>query len=151
MNWEHQLVVPRNLRGKESVLHVNRLKRAYKQGIWKERGQEKYYMKQRIRRQEPEADESAILATGPISIPAPLDDRRQRSPGTPNRNLPRQIDTPTSAPESLDAPGSQRLDPNYVPPDTPRSRRELGTTRLQPRITRLQSRLQALPKAPGDD
>ena len=138
----------RNVRGKVSVVHVNRLKQAYKQGIWKERGQERCYSKQRIRRQEPVADESAILAPGTISIPAPQDDRRQPSPGTPNRSLPRQIDTPASAPQFLDAPGSQRLDPNYVPPDTPRSRRELGTTRLQPPITRLQSRLQALPEAP---
>ena len=81
-----------SLRVKESVVHVNRLKRAYKQGIWKERGQEKCYRKQCIRRQESEADESAILAPGPTSIPAPQDDRRQPSPGTPNRNLPRQMD-----------------------------------------------------------
>ena len=151
MNGEHQLLVPRNLRVKESVVHVNRLKRAYKQGIWKERGQEKCYRKQRIRRQEPGEDESAILALGPISIPSPQDDRWQPSPGNPNRNLPLQMDTPPSAPQYLDAPGSQRLDPNYVPPDTPPSRRELGTTRPQPPITRLQSRLQALHEAPGDD
>ena len=83
--------------------------------------------------------------------PAPQNDRRQLSPGTPNRTLPRQMDTPASALRSLDAPGSQRLDPNYVPPDTPRSRRELGTTRLQPHITRIQSKLQVLPEAPEDD
>ena len=146
--WNYRI---RNVRGKESVVHVNKLKRSYKQGIWKERGQEECYRKQRIRRQEPGEDESAILAPRPISIPAPQDDRRQPSPGTPNRNLPRQMDTPASAPQSLDAPGSQRLDPKYVPPDTPRSRRELGTTRPQPPITRLQSRLQALHEAPGDD
>ena len=61
------------------------------------------------------------------------------------------MDTSSSATHSLDAPGSQRMDPNHVPPDTPRSRRELGTTRPQPPITRLQSRLQALQEAPEDD
>ena len=59
--------------------------------------------------------------------------------------------TPASAPHSLDAPGLQRVDPKYVPTDTPTSRRVLGTTRPQPPITRLQSRLQALQEAPEDD
>jgi len=79
----------RNVRGKESVVHVNRLKQTYKQGIWKERGQEKCYRKQRIRRQEPGEDKPAILAPGPISIPAPRDDGNlpwnpQPEPATPN-------------------------------------------------------------------
>ena len=146
--WNYRI---RNLQGKDSVVHVNRLKRAYKQGIWKEREQEKFYRKQRIRRKEPGGDESAILAPGPISIPAPQDDRRQPSPGTPNRNLPLQMDTPASAPQSLDAPASQRLNPNYVPPDTPRSRFELGATSPQRPITRLQSSLQALHETPEGD
>jgi len=51
----------------------------------------------------------------------------------------------------LDGPGSQRADPNYVPPDTPRSRRELGTTRPDPPVTRLRSRLQAVLEAPDPD
>jgi hypothetical protein len=113
--------------------------------------QERCYWEQRIRRQEPEADEPAVLAPGPISIPAPHDDRRQPTPGTPNRNLPHQMDTPALAPQSLDATESQKMDPNYVPPDTPRSRRELGTTRAQPPITTFQSRLQALQEASEDD
>jgi hypothetical protein len=46
-----------NLQGKEFVVHNNRLKRAYKQGIWKAKGKERYYRKQRTRRQEPEEDE----------------------------------------------------------------------------------------------
>jgi hypothetical protein len=37
-----------------------------------------------------------------------------------------------------------RKDPNFVPSDTPVTRRELGTTRLHPPLTRLQSRLHVL-------
>ena len=132
-------------------MHVNRLKQAHKQGIWKAKGQERCYRKQRIRQQEPEEDKPALLAPGPMSIPAHQDDNWQPTPGNPNRSPPHQMDTPTSAPHSLDAPGSQRIDPNYVPPDTPRSRRELGTTGPQPQITKLQSRLQALQEASEDD
>ena len=104
----------RNLRGKESVVHVNRLRQAYKQGIWKKRRQEKCYRKQRIRRQEPVEDESDLIAPGPISIPAHQDDREQPTTGTPKRNLPQQMDTPASKPQSLDASASQRMDPKYV-------------------------------------
>ena len=48
-------------------MHVIRLKQAYKQGIWKEKGQERCYRKQRIRRQDPEADEPGILHADEVS------------------------------------------------------------------------------------
>ena len=35
LRWNYRI---KNLRGKESVVHVNRLKQAYKQGIWEEKG-----------------------------------------------------------------------------------------------------------------
>ena len=76
---------------------------------------------------------------------------RQPTPETPNRSQPHQMDTPASEPQFLDAPGSQRIDPNYDPPDTPRSRRELWTMRPQPPITRIQSRLQSLQEASEED
>jgi hypothetical protein len=53
------------------------------------------------------------------------------------------VDTPTGSPQHLEEPGSAKIDPNYRPPDTPRSRRELEEpTRLQPPVTRLRARLQ---------
>jgi hypothetical protein len=63
------------------------------------------------------------------------------------------MDTPATEPHCLDAPRSQSIDPNYILPDMPCSRHELGTTRPQPPITRLQSWLQALQEASdeGDD
>jgi len=142
-----------NLQGKEFVVHINTLKRAYKQGIWKAKGKERCYTKQRTRQQEPEEDEPAALAPSPISIPAPQVDNWQPAPGTPNRSSPHAMDTLATEPHSLDAPRSQRIDPNYIPPDTPCSRDELGTTRPHPQITRLQSWLQALQEASdeGDD
>jgi len=140
-----------NQQGKDSVVHVNRTERAYKQGIWKPKKRVRCYRKQRTRRQEPEEDESAVLAPGPMSIHAPQDENRQPGYRSPNRNSPRVLDTPATEQHYLDGPGSQRGDPDHVPPDTPRSRRELGTTRPDPPVTRLRSRLQALHEAPDQD
>jgi hypothetical protein len=136
-----------NLQAKEFVVHIKRLKRAYNQGIWKAKGKQSCYRKQQTRRQESDEDGTAVLAPGPITIPAPQVDNQQPDPVTPNRSPLRLLDTPATEPRSLDDPGSHRIDPNYVPPSTPRSRRELRTTRPQPPVTRLQTRMQALQEA----
>jgi len=72
-----------NPQGKEFVVHVNRLKRAYNPGIWKAKEKKRCYRKQRSRREEPEEDEPAVLAPGPIMIPEPQVDDRQQAPATP--------------------------------------------------------------------
>jgi len=59
--------------------------------------------------------------------------------------------TPATEPYSSNAHGSQRRDSNCVPPNTPRTRRELGTARSHPPLTTLQSRLQALEEAAEQD
>jgi hypothetical protein len=128
-----------NQKVNESVVHVNRLQRAYKQGSWKAKEKERCYRKQRKGRQEPE-DESAVLAPGPLSIPAHQVENRQPVPRSPKGSSPRALQTPATERHHLDGPGSQRAVPNYVPPDIPRSRRELGTTRQDPPVTLLRSR-----------
>jgi hypothetical protein len=40
-----------------------------------------------------------------------------------------------------DTPTSDRNDPVYLPPDTPRSRRELETVRTEPPVTRSRARI----------
>jgi hypothetical protein len=140
-----------NQQGKEFVVHLNRMKRAFKQGIWKAKSRERCYRKQRTRQQELEEDEPAVLAPGPMSIPVPQDGNQQPTPRTPNRSPPHMMDTPATEPHSSNVHGSQRTDPNYVPPTTPRSRRELGTTRSHPPLTRLQSRLQVLQETAEQD
>jgi len=133
-----------NQQGKEFVVHLNRMKRAFKQGIWKAKSRERCYRKQRTRRQELEVEKPAVLAPGPMSIPVPQDGNRQPTPRTPNRSPPHMMDTTATKPHSSNVHGSQRTDRNYVPPITPRSRREPETTRLHPPLTKLQSSLQAL-------
>jgi hypothetical protein len=131
-------------------VHVNRLKRAYNPGIWKAKEKKRCYRKQRPRREEPEEDEPAILAPGPITIYEPQVDNRQQAPGTPRRSPTNSLDTPATEPHTSDAPETQMADPNYIPSDTPRSRRELETTRTHPPVTRLRSRLQALQEEPDE-
>jgi hypothetical protein len=53
------------------------------------------------------------------------------------------MDTASTAPQFSES-REMRLDPTFVPENTPITRRELGTTRSQPPNTRLQSRLHAL-------
>jgi hypothetical protein len=133
----------KSTQGKESVVHVNRMKRAYKQGMLRAKGKGKCYRKHRARGQELEEDDPAVRAPGPIQIPTPQVDNHQPGLRSPNRNSPRTLDTPATGPINFDAPGSQRADPTYAPPDTTRSRSELEATRQRPPITRLRSRLQA--------
>jgi transposase InsO family protein len=132
-----------NQQGKESVVHVNRLKVAHSQGNWNPKsGKEKFYRK---RKAEPKEEEEEV-ATPPrgITTESPQDETPNSDAEGSTQEEPTVVDTPTeNLQRSLDAPGSERADPSYAPPDTPRSRRELGTTRLQPPITRLRARLQA--------
>ena len=104
----------KNTQGKESVVHVNRMKRAYKQRTLTAKEKGRCYRKHRARGQELEEDEPAVLAPGPISIPAPQVDNRQPGPRSPKRNSPRGFDTPATDPHHLDTPGSQCADPTYA-------------------------------------
>jgi hypothetical protein len=132
-----------NQQGKEFVVHLNRMKRAFKQGIWKEKNWERYNRKQQGRQPEREEDEQVEIAHRPVTIPVPLEVNRQQVPGTPNRSPPRDLDTPSIAPQFSES-REMRRDTTFVPGDTTVTRRELGTTRPHPPITRLQSRLHAL-------
>jgi hypothetical protein len=119
------------------------MKRAFKQGVWKEKNWERCSRKERGRLPEREKDEHVEIAYRPVTIPVPMEENRLQVPGTPNRNPPRDLDTPSTAPLFSESREIRR-DPTFVPEDTPVTRRELGTTRSHPPITRLQSRLHAM-------
>jgi hypothetical protein len=59
------------------------------------------------------------------------------------QDLQQTVDTYAGAELPADDPNSALDDSIYMPSDTPRSRRELGVTRIKPPITRLRARLQA--------
>jgi hypothetical protein len=89
-------------------------------------------------------DEEDIQTTGPIQVQVPQAENAPTDPPSPNRNSPRHEETPVRTSPTRDTPGSERTDPSYVPEDTPRTRRELGTTRVEPPLTRYRARLQPL-------
>jgi hypothetical protein len=132
-----------NQQGKEFVVHLNSIKRSLKQGIWKEKERERCSRKQRERQQERVEEEQVEIAHRPVAIPVPMEGNRQQVPGNPNTCLQRNLDTPSTAPQFSES-REMRRDPNFAPSDTPEKRRELGTTRPHPPITRIQSRLHEL-------
>jgi hypothetical protein len=95
--------------------------------------------KERVRRRATQEEEEALNYPGPITVPV---DQAE----TINRNSPRRLDTPGSSPPTPGTSRSERTDPSYVPPETPRSRRELETARSQSPLTRQRLRTQALQK-----
>ena len=48
--------------------------------------------------------------------------------------------TPEHNPRVMDTPRSERADPTYYPPKSPKSRREIQTTRTEPILTRARAR-----------
>ena len=136
-----------NLLGKEFVVHVNRLKKAFNPDVWKSNQGKKYVRKNKKEKEgESEEEESAVLPPRRINVPPQSEDRQgqaDRQADLDRQDMQPVVDTPTGSPQHLDEPGSARIDPSYRPPDTPRSRRELEEpSRLQPPVTRLRARLQ---------
>jgi hypothetical protein len=91
-----------NQQGKEFVVHLNRMKKAFKQGIWKEKKWERYGRKQQGRQPEPE-EEQVKIAYRPVTIPVPTGENRQQAPGTPHRSPSREMDTPSTASQSSES------------------------------------------------
>jgi hypothetical protein len=91
--------------GKEFMVHINHMKRVYKQGIWKTKDRERCYGKQRTRRLEQEEDEQAVLGPRPVLIPVPQVDNHNLIPRTPDCSPQCDLDTPSTASQSTDARG----------------------------------------------
>jgi hypothetical protein len=129
-----------SVNGKSQVVHVNWLKRAYDSEIWKPKQRSEIPKKQPKRKatkpEEWEEDE-VQLSSLPLLIRA-MPERRHEPQAPPNQ-IP---NTPGSAQETPDTPCSERSDPSYEPPRTPRSRRELQAMRPEPPITRSRTQVQ---------
>jgi hypothetical protein len=151
-----------DMKGKELVVHVNRLKKAFNQDIWRPKtGTDKG---RKMRTRAGEEDEEVIqsrpmvdnevtepevandMVEAEVSEPQVANERveqiepdlGQQTPPRPE-SLTTPVPTRTPPRESVD---STRQDPSYVPPDSPRTRRELQTTPHGPPITRSRARMQ---------
>ena len=127
---------------KTQVVHVNRLKANYNPQTWKPK------VKQRPTRKPPQNPTSHLkeedeIQVGRFPLETEVQLRNKTSPrqtlDTPEPN-PQTLDTPESISQTLDTPISERTDPNYEPPETPKSRRELQPTRTEPPFTRSRAR-----------
>jgi hypothetical protein len=138
--------------GKEYVVHVNRLKRAYNQDVWKPNSRKNRGVKRSARKSKEEREagsedeDTNILPPREIVVTPQLEDSQT---DLDMQDLQQTVGTYAGAESPVDDPNSAPDDSIYMPPDTPRSRRELGTTRLDPPITRLRASLQAQAEEEG--
>ena len=136
-------------RGKQLVVHINRLKKAYDPVEWQVAAKpRRSETGGRPKRWLPQAEEEPqISSTGPIEIRGPLiENPVERS--TPGRG--QNMDTPASDFSPPEAPSNHRSDPTYVPSDTTLSRRELENSRFSPPRTRYRVRQHRLEEVPEE-
>jgi len=81
----------RNAKGKELMVHVNRMKEAHQPQLWKEKVEEA--MKARPKRRQPEEEEEpVILSPGPIFPRAPAVENYQPIPHRPDKQNRQNLD-----------------------------------------------------------
>jgi hypothetical protein len=122
--------------GKESIVHINRLKKAFNQLVWEQHSQDSGKSQKRQRKPEKarlEETEETLLSPGPIVAHEQQTHKHQPQADSPTVNSPRELDTPELQP---------RDDPSYRPPISPKSRRELRSTREEPPVTRSKTRVE---------
>ena len=126
--------------GKRQVVHVNRLKKAYSFDSWKSKQNQRPAKKPRkspTKHLNEDTENEVQIRSFPLQRNA------QVLEGFEPRTLPNQVpSTLKSVSPVANTPCSERLDPTYEPAPTPRSRRELGTTRPEPPLTRSRTRIQ---------
>jgi hypothetical protein len=126
-------------RNRKRVVHINRMKKAHNQELCDRKP------RQKVRNSVPKQSASHSVTSeddevkfGPfplVTTNTPVEGREHATPSN------RMMDAPDSATPALDTPSSEQYDPSYLPPETPRSRKELQTTRPEPPFTRYRARI----------
>ena len=130
-----------DVQGKESIVHVNRLKVARDPSIWKPKAkprdpaQPKHARSPSRSKETNEASEPLIRPRTIVNHGLPAE-TPVTSPAR-DRDLLDIFDTPEDVTET---PEQLRADQNYVPPTTPRGRFEQGTNRSSSPLTRSRAR-----------
>jgi hypothetical protein len=129
------------MNNKPQVLHVSRLKIAYNPETWKpkQKPENPRIQTEKKRTKSDAVEENKVLiGSRPLlKIRPPLG---RLEPRTPPRLTP---STPDPVQQAVDTPYFERADPNYEPPRTPLSRRELQAVRPEPPLTRSRTRVQS--------
>ena len=114
---------------RKQIVHINRLKKCYNQSLWNPRQNQKTLKKppkQKTKRRGSSDGEEEGFTVSPFPL-------------VTVHTIP-ENDCTTPPISTLDTPSPSKDDPSYCPLDTPRSRRELQTTREEPPITRARAR-----------
>ena len=115
---------------------MNRLKPNYNPQTWKpnlkQKGTKELPKKPTSYQEEENQDDEHCLGRFPLRTEVQLQNRTSpdRTPINPEPD-----------PQSADISISENTDPNYEPPQTPTSRRELQRTRTEPPVTRSRARI----------
>jgi hypothetical protein len=144
----HYAVV--NKKGKELLVHVNRLQKAKDAKGWSNKWKEAKLYPPKRRDMEQKSEEEEITSPGPISSGMPQVDNQQPECQIQVRDQSQILDTPSPGSPPREPQTDYRKDPNFEPAETPRSRPEMETSRESPPLTRLRSRLQMLPEVPEE-
>jgi hypothetical protein len=122
------------------IVHVNRLKKCYSRSLWKptqNQKAQKKLPKQKTERQDSGESEEEEINVGPFPLMTADNPTAVIESTTPQNPA---LDTPDTDRRTLDTPSTSKEDLSYYPLDTPRSRRELQTTRTETPITRPRAR-----------
>ena len=123
-----------DLKDKKQVVHINRLKTADNPELWNPKTKHKPEKKKHVNPTE-ETDEDEDSVWKPKSLPLayvdPTANNGECEPPPGQRPIHPPIDTPITV----------NQDPTYHPSDSPRSRRELQSTRTEPPVTRSRTRI----------
>ena len=125
---------------RKQIVHVNRLKAAYNLEAWRPKGKGRPTKRvtKTLRTPKMEQNENEVevrLGPYPLCNPSQPEGNSEQTPLDPSLDTPEAVRTP------MDTPDSERNDPSYDPPATPRSRRELQTVRADPPVTRSRTRI----------
>jgi hypothetical protein len=125
---------------KTQVVHVNRLKIACNPEMWKPKlkpENPKIRNEKKITKSDELEEYEVLIGSRPLLKTRPPQERLE--PRTPPSLTP---STPDSVQLAVDTPYFEHADPNYEPPRTPRSRRELQAVRPEPPLIRSRTRVQ---------
>jgi len=160
--WQGPFIVVQNYKivnrnGKEFVVHINRLKKSYDQTPWNFENARRPRQNTRQLDTEETLDENAEIQSRPIATDYEREPRVIETQALVEEQ--EQLDQDPLVPENVETPDADRdkrrqmpdsstQDPDYEPPDSPRSRRELATTPIAPPVTRKCARLQLQENSP---
>jgi len=141
------------------VVHINRLKKSYDQTPWSFENARRPRQKTRQLDTEEALDENAEIQSRPIATGYESEPQVIETQALMEEQ--QQLDQDPQVPANAETPDADRnrrrqmpdssvQEPDYEPPNSPRSRRELATTPIAPPVTRSRARLQLQENPPTE-